>query len=236
MEKSRSKPKSKNQQDQALSIEQKARFFDELANRFYKHNFGTLTKAEFELMMFHFYSEQHKGEPDKLDAYTMSKDLGITQERIRNLKIKEYLVYPPLINWVDFFRKELEDKIRYNESDNSIEFPVLDPRLFIEIEHAVELAKGSVRYRTNKKILALSLIDFTKLLVELDSKLKDNEKKDAFELIESAAKAEGVLTPLQLKENLGKARLPLFSDVAGAVSFFNTTLTIAQEILPKVNS
>ncbi len=138
-------------QDQALENKKKAGFFDELAKCFYNRTFGTLSKAEFELMMFHFYSEQHKGEPDKLDAYVMSKDLGITQERVRDLKVKEYLVYPLPINWEDFFRKELEDKIKYNKLDNSIEFPVLDPRLFIEIEHAVELAKGFVRYRANKK-------------------------------------------------------------------------------------
>ncbi len=74
-------------------------------------------------------------------------------------------------------------------------------------------------------------MDFTKLLVELDSKLEDSEKKDALELIESTAKTEDVLTPPQLKENLCKARLPLFSDVADAIPFFHV-LAIAQEIIP----
>jgi hypothetical protein len=34
---------------------EKVEMFDEIAKKFYNHNFGTFSKSEMELMMFNFY-------------------------------------------------------------------------------------------------------------------------------------------------------------------------------------
>ena len=76
----------------------KARAFDQLAALFYDRNFSTVSKSEIELLMFSFYLEAtiaaHKNAKGVLDYvlasdYEISKQLGITQEKVRNLKIKK---------------------------------------------------------------------------------------------------------------------------------------------------
>ena len=214
---------AKARKEQATNAE-KAGFFDELARRFYERNFGTLSKSEIELMMFHFYSEQHKNQPEKLDPYTMSKDLGITQGRVRNLKVKEYLVYPRRIDWQKVFGSTLDGSIKYNEVDNSVEIPVLDPRMFLEIEHEVEVNRGFVRYRANKKILAVPLLDFSKLLVRLDGSLKEKDRNKAKGLIEQAADKEKKLKPEKLRDLLHEVAPSLLASVLGSV--FNLGINI----------
>ena len=77
--------------------DEKIQLFDEIADCFYKANFGQISKADMELMMFRFYIEKmissnmtEDGTIDykKCSDYKISKDLGITQQRVRNLKFK----------------------------------------------------------------------------------------------------------------------------------------------------
>lgn len=218
------KTESMDQPEQTLSIEQKARFFDELAKRFYNRNFGTVTKAEFDLMMFHFYFEPHKNKFEKPSTYAISKALGITQERVRNLIVKENLIYPSTTDVKVFFNTFLKSKIQYNKTQNSVEIPVLDPRVLIEIEHEIELAGGFVRYKANKKSLAVSLADFSKLLLRFDDKLKGKEKDEAQKLISTAAAKEKELTPDRLQELLGKTLPLLTSSVPCLASLFPASI------------
>ena len=186
-------------------LEKKAKFFDELSAHFYNCNFGTCTKSEIDLLMFHFYCELHRNDPKEIDSYTLSKTLGITQERIRNLKVKEYLTYPRKVVWDELFTEELKSKLQYNETNRTIEIPILDPTVFMEIEHRVETNGGCVRYVRNKKILSLSLIDFSKLLVGVDKKVPDEKKEEVQQLIERAYKANKEWAPYKIRELLKKA-------------------------------
>lgn len=77
--------------------------FDKIANEFYNSNFGSLSKPEMELMMFDFYIKKMmsncRSDDDTFDYslcsdYKISIDLGITQQRVRNLKVKNQLVNP----------------------------------------------------------------------------------------------------------------------------------------------
>ncbi|MCC8126351.1 MAG: hypothetical protein LIO92_02995 [Clostridiales bacterium] len=88
--------------------EDKIKFFDEIAEHFYERNFGTFAKADMELLMFRFYPEKltdanmrEDGTIDysKCSDYNISKELGITQQRVRNLKVKKQLVYPTDVEW-----------------------------------------------------------------------------------------------------------------------------------------
>ena len=88
--------------------EDKIKFFDEIASRFYEANFGQFSKADFELLMFKFYIQKmisdNKNGDNTIDYslcsdYKISKDLGITQQRVRNLKVKNQLVNPIEFEW-----------------------------------------------------------------------------------------------------------------------------------------
>lgn len=196
-------------------LEKKAKFFDELSAHFYNCNFGTCSKSEIDLLMFHFYCELHRDKAN--DSYTMSKTLGITQERVRNFKVKEYLTFPREIPWKELFTEKLKHKIQYNEADKTVEIPVLDPTVFIEIEHQIETNGGYVRYMRNGKILSVTLLDFSNLLIHLDADAEPNDRREAKRLIKENYEKTKSLAPSQIKEMILEkccgAALPLLSAV-----------------------
>ena len=74
-----------------FSTKEKTDAFDQIAACFYEQNFSTLSKADFELLMFHFLLQHLKEINNPIDDYSVSKILGITQQRVRNLKIKQQI-------------------------------------------------------------------------------------------------------------------------------------------------
>ena len=80
---------------------EKCEMFDKIAEKFYNSNFGQTSKADFELLMFNFYIRKiisdnmnSDGTIDynKCSDYKISKGLGITQQKVRNLKVKNQLI------------------------------------------------------------------------------------------------------------------------------------------------
>ena len=76
------------------TIEEKAEMFDILAAHFYCQNFGSFSKSDIELLMFHFLLEKEIKTNTNgavlnyyaVSDYKLSKILGITQQKIKNLK------------------------------------------------------------------------------------------------------------------------------------------------------
>ena len=72
-------------------IEGKAQAFDKLAEKYYYCNFGSTSKADLDVLMFSIYIERilDKSQKDfnSYSDYTLSKNLGITQSKISNLKV-----------------------------------------------------------------------------------------------------------------------------------------------------
>ena len=84
--------------DQAELLQKKADAFDRIAKLFYFRNFGTANKSDIELLMFDFLLnvliENNTDNDNVLDYnecsdYYIAKLLGITQEKVRNLKVKK---------------------------------------------------------------------------------------------------------------------------------------------------
>ena len=89
---------------------EKVEMFDEIAKKFYNHNFGTFSKSEMELMMFNFYIKKLVDMNVQNDNtlnynascdYYISKELGITQQKVNNLKFKN-----KLLNTIYFYFKK----------------------------------------------------------------------------------------------------------------------------------
>ena len=88
-----------------FSNEEKCKYFDEIVKHFYQKNFGSLSKTDMDILMFHIYIEHLIGEicidnDDNTIDYTLcsdyviSRQLGITQQRVRSLKVRSELAYP----------------------------------------------------------------------------------------------------------------------------------------------
>lgn len=146
-----------------FSDTEKIECFDRISELFYHKNFGSASKSDIELLMFDFLMNHFINQfaidgvldYEKCSDYEMSNLLGITQQRIRNLKIKKQLKYPDSkFNWKESFRKLLVNA-RYDKSVKKVIVSIPDPNLFIEIENFIEQEGGYVDIQLNRKILQL---------------------------------------------------------------------------------
>lgn len=88
---------------------EKIRCFDEICACFYEKNFGRLSKADMDMMMFRFYlqkmvdasKEKEGGLIDyrKCSDIKMAKELGITPARVRSLKTRVQFASPIAYDW-----------------------------------------------------------------------------------------------------------------------------------------
>ncbi|MBU5463694.1 hypothetical protein [Anaerotignum sp. MSJ-24] len=163
--------------------EDKIKMFDEIASHFYNANFGQMSKTDIELLMFHFYIEKMVSENSSEDGiidynkcsdYKISHDLGITQQRVRNLKIKNQLVYPIEYDWKLALAK-LTENARYDKVSKKIIMNIPDPNLYLEIQNFIEEKGAYVEKQLNSKILQIRVEYYIELALALEN--VDNQKK-----------------------------------------------------------
>lgn len=146
-----------------FTSEEKAQNFDKIAEDFYKKNFGVMSKADFELLMFSFYLDNiitlNTDTNGTLNYsactdYKISKDLGITQQKVKNLKIKKQLKYPQQFDWRKSF-SQLMENARYDDKNGKISVNIPDPNLYIELQNFIEDNGGYVDTQLNGKVLQI---------------------------------------------------------------------------------
>ncbi len=181
----------------AFSPEEKIRHFDELSDLFYKRNFGNASKADIELLMFHFYLEKLLCENQNNDGlannsacsdFRISQELGITQQRVRNLKVKKQLVYPVEYDW----QKALANRMnlaRCDETGTKVTVPINDPNLFMEIENFIEEQGWFIEKQLNNKLLQMRVEFFVQLAIAIAS---DKDQKSILKMLNEKEKSNTV--------------------------------------------
>lgn len=149
------------------TLKNKAKAFDKIAERYYLGNFGTMQKSDFEVLLFSIYLEQilDKKEEDmnSYSDYELSKKLGITQDKIRNLKVKKELKYPyEKFKWKESFKRVCEDARFEN---GKFEIDVRDPNLYIELKNQIERDGGYVDVTLNKTLLKVAPYYYINLIM-----------------------------------------------------------------------
>jgi len=168
--------------------ERNAEKFKEIAKNYYNKNFGTFSKSEIDLLMFKFFYEDlqsqntdgigtEKNTP--LSDYRISKELGITERRVRDLRIRYYLKYGKEYDWKkDFVR--LIQNARYDETSHKIFLNIPDPALYIEIQNYIEENGAYIEKQLNSKLLQMRAESFIDLVISAES--TDNRDKIVKEL------------------------------------------------------
>ena len=162
--------------------------FDQIAALFYKKNFGSASKSDVELLMFHLYMEAiikknqientHIISYSACSDYKISRQLGITQQRVRNLKVKKELVYPQeYFNWKESFASILSDEKNVHFDEKNVRINIPDPNLFDAIQDFVEDNGGYIEWHWNRKILEMKKI----YLVQIALFLEKGENKTKIE-------------------------------------------------------
>ncbi len=143
--------------------------FDFLMDEYLKQGFGTMTKGDIDLLFFTAINK-YSNLKDKSD-YALSKQLKITQARIRNLKVKEGLRFSPMdAHDVEDTFIEKAHFARIEEDGKRISIPIYDPNIFIELENIIERNNGYVEAQLNPKIFTIRIDQFISLLISFQSK------------------------------------------------------------------
>lgn len=186
------------------TVEKKAEAFDKIAEKYYRSNFGATSKSDFDVLMFSLYIEAilKRGQRDfsSYSDYTLSKQLGITQAKVSNLKVKKELLYPhDGFIWQQSLLS-ISDKALYE--DGKIKLFVPDRNLYLEIKNAIEEMGGFVEVQLTSNLLQVRLAYFLDLMVAISEEtsrdtLRTNIKKKIEESIKDVTVVE--------KEPFGKA-------------------------------
>lgn len=158
-----------------FSDEAKIAAFDEIAKRYYFSNFATMSKTDFETLLFSLYLERilekNQANYGAYSDYTLSKDLGISQGRVSTLKVRKQLQYPyAKFDWKQSFQALLENA---TYEDKKIVLMIPDKNLYLEIKNAVESSGGYVEMQLTPNLLKINPGYF----IDLVAAISDEEER-----------------------------------------------------------
>ena len=154
-----------------FTTEEKARAFDRIMGQYYNKNFGAMSKMDIDILMFDIYMEQLLDKNLPHDDYHMSKTLGISQSKIRSLKVRKELRYPrENFNWVDIFAEDLK-RASFDPESKKVKVLISDVNVLSELRYFVEKNGWYDEYQLNPRLFQCR-IDF---FVDMIHKLAEDE-------------------------------------------------------------
>lgn len=183
--------------------------FDKIAELFYDRNFASTSKSEIELLMFSFYMEavikanqREDGVIDyvKCSDYEIAKQLGLTQDRIKTLKLKKQARYPVEFDWQKSLAS-IKNNIRLESATRRIIIPVTDPNLNAEIRNFISSHGGFVDFESGKDYIRIRVEYFLMLMYEtLQIEDKKRFNREMKKKLGKANSLEDELIPLDKHE------------------------------------
>ena len=177
--------------EKKLQIEddKKIEFYDKLSDLYFERNFGTMSKSDFETFLFSEFIDNvgyvdgscRKGFSNA-DDYTISKQLGITQSRVRALRERKDLKYPK--KDPDWWKKEFKNISKNIKIEEGyVKLLIDDVNVLNEARHYIEVRGWFDECSLNKKLFKIPLGCYIELLS--DQALEDLFTEDVKEKIEN---------------------------------------------------
>ena len=144
-------------------VEEKCAIFDKITHQYFERNFGTMSKSDFETLLFSEYIEHCIKNSLPFDDYTLSKQLGITQSRIRALKERKELKYPyENFAWQNAFAESVKNA-KYDANDHYVKMIIQDVNVMTEVRNFIENEGWYDECSLNKKLLRIPLDCFVEI-------------------------------------------------------------------------
>lgn len=177
--------------------EEKLDLFKKIENLYFKKNFGSTSKSDLETLLFSEYLESRLKQGLDCDDYIISKELGITQARVRTLKERKELKYP-------YYDKDREDwwkealagalkNAKVDERDRSVKVLIPEVTLMNEIRFFIERAGWYDEISLNRKLLKLPLDCFVEIFIgneEFLELMSNDVKKEIQEIAKQSENSE----------------------------------------------
>ena len=205
--------------------------FDELAVLFYDRRFGQLSKSEFDLLMFKFIYEKMLRDSTCADGtidyakcsdYKISKMLGLTEQRVRNLKVQYHLKYGELdFDWEKAFAKLVENA-RYDSDARKVVLNIPDPNLYIEIQNYIEETGAYVEKQLNSKILQIRAEYFIALVLKAEP---EKSRKQIVDVLKTQFKETSKTDKKFEEKNIGKSLIEGACNVTSIASNISSLIS-----------
>jgi hypothetical protein len=156
-------------------------FVSEIKEECLNRNFGTLSKSEFDLMIFHYYLLEQKDKKGSayVSDYDIGKELGLTIQRVRSLREREALKQKPNDNWKDDFLKGLPNA--RCEANGDVKIPVPDVNVMKEVRNYLEAQGLYDEYHEKPKLFMCKLDALIAVCINLKS--EGNLCKDILDIL-----------------------------------------------------
>jgi hypothetical protein len=192
----------------------------------FTRRFGSFSKSDYEILMFTVFLDSL---PVPLRDYDISIALGITESKVRSLRVKSQLMYPRNLEWTEELTKSIEHGY-YDRTTGQITVTFEDPSIQNLMKNKIEENFGTVGQTLNTKQLVLPIESFLLLaaLAEQDESVilaKLNAK-----LAEESA-GIAVIEKKQLKERFMNAISDPVAFVSSLMSIYSAGRPIIEAVL-----
>ena len=157
-------------------------FLMEIQKQCLTRNFGTLSKSEFDLLLFHYYllDRQEKTAGKYVTDYEIGRDLGLTIQRVRSLREREALKWPSKDDyWKESFLACLPNA--RCEANREVKIPVPDVNVMKEVRNYFEAQGLYDEYHQNPKLFMCKLDALIAVCINL--KIEGNLCKDILAIL-----------------------------------------------------
>ncbi len=228
--------------DKNRLIQKKAEAFDKIAELFYLRNFGAASKSEIELQMFSILMdiliENNVDDSEVLDYnecsdYNIAKLLGITQEKVRSLKVKKQARYPVNFDWKKSLCR-IQNNIRLDEITNKIVIPTNDPNLYNEIRHFIEENGGYIKIERGYNNIVIRPEYMFLLIYEGASESSREKIKIRLKELNENQSFDNVMTNSERSKHaveLGSEFIDAITDVADPITSLSGVLKSAKLLM-----
>ena len=152
----------------SFTTEEKIQIFNKIEEHYFARNFGSMTKSDFETLLFSEYVEHCIKNKLPFDDYSLSKKLGITQSRIRTLKERKELKYPYKdFQWQAAFAEAVKNA-KLDPNDHYVKMIIQDVNVMNEVRNFVENNGWYDECSLNKKLLRIPLDCFVEIFYNSD--------------------------------------------------------------------
>lgn len=201
-------------------------FLSKIKEKCLDRNFGTLSKSEFDLLLFHYFllNKQKEVGSRYVSDYEIGRELGLTIQRVRSLRERDALKSGGVGDWKEVFRACLKHA---HCDDGGVKILVPDVNVIKEVRQHLESQHLFDEFHLNPKVLQCRYDVLVAFWVSLEDQSEEGAGAELLKLLRSCDDKNVVS---KVKEQLYPIRTAIKKAVLlGAKEFF-----IAQ--LPNVAS
>lgn len=197
--------------------------------RVFTRHFGSFSKSDYEILMFTIFQDSLE---KPLRDYDISIALGITESKVRSLRIKSQLLYPKKLEWTEELVKSIKHGY-YDRIQQQVTVTFEDPSVQSLMKNMIEEKCGVVWQSLNVKQLILPVESFL-LLAAFAEKDESAVLKSLQEAVRKESGQKAIIEKERIKDRFLHGVPDAAAFIASLLSIYSTGQPIIQALLTQI--